>query len=58
MHVFTLEMTFEEAEAGTRLTWRMLFEPTDENRELQRFIHAANEQNFERLEQVLQESAR
>ena len=56
MHVFTLEMTFEEAEQGTRLTWRMLFEPTDENRELQKFIHAANEQNFERLEQVLLEA--
>lgn len=53
MHVFTLEMTFAEDASGTRLTWRMLFEPTDENRELQKFIRAANEQNFDRLEQVL-----
>ena len=53
MHVFTLEMTVEEDASGTRLTWRMLFEPTDENRELQKFIRAANEQNFDRLEQVL-----
>lgn len=53
MHVFTLEMTLEEDASGTRLTWRMLFEPTDENRDLQKFIRAANEQNFDRLEQVL-----
>ena len=55
VHVFTLEMTFEGAEPGTRLKWRMLFEPTEENREIQKFIHAANDQNLERLEQVLQE---
>jgi uncharacterized protein YndB with AHSA1/START domain len=53
MHVFTLEMTFEPADTGSALTWRMLFEPTDENRELQKFIRAANEQNFDRLEQIL-----
>lgn len=53
MHVFTLEMDFEVEGTCTRLKWRMLFEPTDENRELQKFIHAANEQNFDRLEQVI-----
>lgn len=53
MHVFTMEMTFSAEAGGTRLTWRMLFEPTEENRELQKFIRAANEQNFDRLEQVL-----
>lgn len=55
MHVFTLEMTFEGTASGTRLKWRMLFEPTEENREIEKFIHAANDQNLERLEQVLQQ---
>jgi uncharacterized protein YndB with AHSA1/START domain len=53
MHVFTMEMTFLAEDAGTRLHWRMLFEPTVENREIEKFIRAANEQNFDRLEQVL-----
>jgi uncharacterized protein YndB with AHSA1/START domain len=53
MHVYTMEMTFTAEDGGTRLNWRMLFEPTEENLELQKFIRAANEQNFDRLEQVL-----
>ncbi len=53
MHVYTMEMTFIQEDDGTRLHWRMLFEPTDENRELEKFIRAANEQNFDRLEEVL-----
>ncbi|TPP11559.1 SRPBCC domain-containing protein [Rhizobium glycinendophyticum] len=58
MHVFTLEMTFEPADAGTSLRWRMLFEPTDENRQLQKFIRAANEQNLDRLEHLLEQKDR
>lgn len=58
MHVFTLEMSFEEDEEGTRLAWCMLFEPTDENRELEKFIRAANEQNLDRLEQMLNTGAK
>ncbi|MCL6707064.1 SRPBCC domain-containing protein [Pseudomonas sp. R2.Fl] len=53
MHVFTLEATFAREGAGSRLTWRMLFDPTDENRELERFLAAANEQNFDRLQALL-----
>ncbi|MCM2471879.1 ATPase [Rhizobium sp. CG5] len=53
MHVFSMEMTFDEEAGGTRLTWRMLFEPTYENRQLQKFLAAANEQNFDRLEHHL-----
>lgn len=55
MHVFTLEMTFVSVVEGTNLRWCMQFDPTEENRELQKFIHAANEQNLDRLEQVLQQ---
>lgn len=53
MHVFTLEVTFAEEVDGTRLGWRMLFDPTDENRELEKFLAAANEQNFDRLQALL-----
>lgn len=54
IHVFTMTMLFEEEDGGTRLTWRMLFEPTAENLQLERFLAAANEQNFDRLEDHLQ----
>jgi uncharacterized protein YndB with AHSA1/START domain len=53
MHVYIMEMTFTPQDDGTRLNWRMLFDPTDENRDLEKFIRAANEQNFDRLELVL-----
>lgn len=55
MHVYTMEMTFVPGSGGTRLHWRMLFEPTEENRQLQKFITAANEQNFDRLESLLEQ---
>lgn len=53
MHIYTMEMRFVPESGGTRLHWRMLFEPTDENLQLARFIAAANEQNFDRLETLL-----
>ena len=53
VHAFSLDMTFAEENGGARLTWRMLFDRTEENLELERFLHAANEQNFDRLEAVL-----
>ena len=53
MHVFTMEIDFLPEDGGTRLRWRMLFEPTQENLQLQKFITAANEQNFDRLEELL-----
>jgi uncharacterized protein YndB with AHSA1/START domain len=54
MHVYTMEMDFLSEDGGTRLHWRMLFEPTEENLQLQKFIAAANEQNFDRLENLLE----
>lgn len=54
MHVFTMEMDFLQEDGGTWLRWRMLFEPTEENLQLQKFIAAANEQNFDRLENLLE----
>jgi len=53
MHRFRMTMTFV-AEAGrTRLTWRMRFESAAELERVGRFISAANEQNFDRLEAEL-----
>lgn len=53
MHVFTLEVTLEMEGKTTRMTWRMQFDDTPENREIERFIAAANEQNFDRLAAVI-----
>ncbi|MGF0538676.1 SRPBCC domain-containing protein [Agrobacterium sp. ES01] len=53
VHVFTLEMTYSDTPDGTSLVWRMLFDRTEENEQLQKFLHAANEQNLDRLEALL-----
>jgi hypothetical protein len=53
MHAFGLEIGFHDADADTRLSWRMSFEDTEENREIEKFLAAANEQNFDRLEAAL-----
>ena len=57
MHVFTLEMLFEPEDDGARLTWRMYLEDNEQTREIDRFIAAANEQNFDRLEALLNGTA-
>lgn len=49
MHMFTLEVTLTTQREGTRMTWHMQFDDTPENREIERFIALANEQNFDRL---------
>lgn len=53
MHTYTMDMTFTEQDDGTHLHWRMLFEATEDNLKLKSFITSANEQNFDRLEQLL-----
>jgi uncharacterized protein YndB with AHSA1/START domain len=53
MHAFGLEIGFHPQGDQTRLTWRMSFEDTPENREIEKFIAAANEQNFDRLASLL-----
>ncbi|MCK8778498.1 SRPBCC domain-containing protein [Rhizobium sp. NTR19] len=55
MHVYTMEIRFVPETDGTRMHWRMLFEATEENLQLKKFIAAANEQNFDRLEDLLQQ---
>jgi uncharacterized protein YndB with AHSA1/START domain len=53
VHVFTLEMRFSDEGRGARLSWRMLFDRTEDTELLEKFLHAANEQNFDRLERLL-----
>ena len=57
VHHFLLTMTFDPEGSGTRLGWRMQFAPSphtdDLGGDLARFLHAANEQNFDRLEAFL-----
>lgn len=53
VHVFTLDMRFSDAGQGARLSWRMIFDRTAENEAMEKFMHAANEQNFDRLARLL-----
>ncbi len=52
-HRFRMDMTFEPAGAGTRLTWRMAHDTVDDADRVRPFVPAANEQNFDRLAAVL-----
>ena len=56
VHVFTLEMRFAAESNAARLSWRMLFDRTDQNEQMEKFLHAANEQNFNRLERLLEQA--
>jgi len=57
VHHFLMTMTFDAEGSGTRLGWRMQFAPSsqadDLGGDLAHFLHAANEQNFDRLEAFL-----
>lgn len=53
MHAFSLEIGYHDDENGTRLTWRMSFEDTQDNRDIEKFLFAANEQNLDRLQVVI-----
>ncbi|AYD01621.1 SRPBCC domain-containing protein [Neorhizobium sp. NCHU2750] len=55
MHAFGLDMHYADCDGGTRLTWHMSFEDTEQNRDIEKFLAAANQQNFDRLEDLLAE---
>ena len=57
-HTFRMSMVFEEAGSGTTLTWRMVFQFPEEAERVRAFVEPANEQNFDRLEEVLREMDR
>jgi uncharacterized protein YndB with AHSA1/START domain len=54
MHRFRMTMTFDDEAGRTRLTWRMLFESREEVDRVRGVITRANEENFDRLEAVLE----
>jgi uncharacterized protein YndB with AHSA1/START domain len=50
-HRFQMTLRYDDLGGGkTRVTWRMCFESADEVAKLGKFIAAANEENFDRLE--------
>ena len=56
IHAFTMLMDYAPTQNGTSLTWTMQMEDTSQNLEIKHFIEAANEQNFDRLEQFITSS--
>ncbi|SOE13545.1 uncharacterized protein YndB with AHSA1/START domain [Hoeflea halophila] len=58
VHVFTLEMKFSGDGKSARMSWRMVFQHTDEIEAMEKFLHAANEQNFDRLERFIEATLR
>lgn len=55
VHVFRMTMIFTEEEGKTRIVWQMRFETPADAEKFRKFIEAANQQNFDRLEAVLQQ---
>jgi uncharacterized protein YndB with AHSA1/START domain len=53
IHWFRMTMLFADVGGATELTWRMELAADEESRKLKDFLAAANEQNFDRLEQHL-----
>jgi uncharacterized protein YndB with AHSA1/START domain len=58
MHRFRMTMTFEDKHGATNLTWRMQFEPDEQNETLRPLIVHGNEENFDRLAAHLQKTRR
>ncbi len=52
-HRFTIVMTLADDAGGARLTWSMRFDDPEELEKVGEFVRVANEQNFDRLENVL-----
>ncbi len=52
-HWYRMSILLEPHAGGTRLTWHMAFESTEECAKVREFVIPANEQNFDRLAAVL-----
>ena len=52
-HDYTATIELAAMPAGTRLTWRMVFDSAAEAARVRDFIQAANEENLDRLEAYL-----
>ena len=53
VHSFQVRAIFAKEENKTRFTFQMLFDSAEECQRVKSFIQAANEENFDRLEQEL-----
>lgn len=53
VHSFEVTATFTPEENKTRFTFQMLFDSVDECQKVKSFVAAANEENFDKLEQEL-----
>jgi uncharacterized protein YndB with AHSA1/START domain len=53
-HRFRMTMTFANEAGKTRLTWLMAFESAQEAARVRAFVAEANEQNFDRLQAMLE----
>jgi uncharacterized protein YndB with AHSA1/START domain len=52
-HVFKVTAIFEKRQENTFLTFQMVFDSEDECKKVKSFILKANEENLDRLEEVL-----
>jgi uncharacterized protein YndB with AHSA1/START domain len=57
VHEFLVTVTFEDLGGSTRITWSMLFESAAEYDKVKKFVVEANEQNLDRLEAHLAQTA-
>jgi len=53
IHKFWLTATFEDVGGKTKLTFHQLFETDEECERIRKFVEVANEQNLDRLEDVI-----
>jgi len=56
MHKFQVTATFEDLGNKTKLIFRMLFDTVEECDKVKTYAPEANEQNFDRLEKVLEKN--
>jgi uncharacterized protein YndB with AHSA1/START domain len=55
IHRFLMTATFTEEGSGTRVSWRMEFESAADLEPIRPFLLEANEQNFDRLAECLED---
>lgn len=55
MHFYKAMVNFAEVEGGTRIDWTMRFNTAEELALIRGFIEQANEENMDKLEQLLSE---
>lgn len=56
VHLFRVIATFEDLQDKTKLVFRMVFASPAEYKRVKDFIYQANEENFDRLETLLQKT--